>query len=59
MTAQEILLKFGEMSRSELRLAKAIVKYFENENCLLKQALSELGGSKYFEEWLKQEKLKI
>lgn len=27
----------------------------EHENMLLKKALSELGGPKYFEEWKKQE----
>jgi hypothetical protein len=39
MTNQEILLKFGEMTRSELRTAKAICDYFEREIKSLKEQI--------------------
>lgn len=41
MTNSEILLKFGEMSRSELRTAKAIVSHFEREIEHLKSQIKQ------------------
>ena len=41
MKNADILLKFGEMTRSELRTAKAICTYFEKEIASLKSQIKQ------------------